>query len=157
MTDDALASELALATVAVLKDAGRTLDVNWDRETFDVLVPGGEPITGVVLSSSRSVVFYAVHPDVVPADARERTALAATRLNTRLSTSAVELDLDLGLLSVRAGIEVGTASLPFTVLRALLVNALDETERAWDAVRPALDKVVAGDLPADRVLDAWVD
>lgn len=129
-------------TVQALQDAGRLVQTDWDVETFDVLAEdeGGEPTAGVVLSASKSVVFYAVWPDAVPTERREDVISYAMQANTDLATSAFEIDPATGVLALRAGIEFGAlaSTIGGSDLQALLVNALDEVERAAAEHRPAI-------------------
>ncbi|GAA1621717.1 type III secretion system chaperone family protein [Georgenia ruanii] len=140
------ASDLLRRTLVALLAEGRNLQVDWDLETFDVDAVSGpqDLVMGVVLSVSRAVVFYAVRPDYVPSGIRPVLADAVTRANTVLTTSTFELDLSTGNLSVRAGLEVGDVELPAPAFRGLLVNALDEVERAYQAFVPGLEDVIAG-------------
>lgn len=140
------ASALLRETVAALTAEGRTVSVDWGLETFDVDAVSGpaDLVMGVVLSRSRSVVLYAVRPELVPEAARGALAEATTRANTALSTSAFELDLGTGNLSVRAGLEIGDVELPAAAFQGLVVGALDEVERAYLAFVPALEEVIAG-------------
>lgn len=147
-------SLLAL-TVAALQGAGRLVKTDWDLETFDVLpeADGAEPTLGVVMSSSRSVVFYAVWPEPVPARRRPAVAEYTVRANTDLYTSSFEFDLDSGILSLRAGIEFGAlaASLPRDGFAALLVTALGEVESAAERHRPGVGAVLGGTAPVDAL------
>lgn len=138
------------AVVAALTADGRVLEVNRDLETFDVapLVPGAEPVLGVVMTSVQSVVFYAVRPQTVPAEALDAVAAWATRENTRLVTAAVEVDLDRGLLSVRSGVRLPDVPVSLTVLGSLLRGALGEVEALAPLTGPAAEAVVAAALSA---------
>lgn len=129
-------------TVQALQDAGRLVRTDWDVETFDVLPEedGAEPTAGVVLSATKSVVFYAVWPDPVPPERHADVAAYVVQANTDLATSAFEFDTRTGILSVRAGIEFGPlgATLASDDLRGLLTNALDEVEHAAAEHRAAI-------------------
>ena len=151
------ASDLLRRTLTALLAEGRSLQVDWDLETFDVDAVSGpqDLVMGVVLSVSRSVVLYAVRPDYVPAPARPALAEAITRANTALSTSAFEVDLDTGNLSVRAGLEVGDVELPPQAFQGLLVNALDEVERAYGTFGPGLEDVIAGRVTPAEAEARW--
>ncbi|WP_448071465.1 hypothetical protein [Georgenia yuyongxinii] len=151
------ASDLLRRTLTALLDEGRDLEVDWDLETFDIGADGGpeDLVMGVVLSLSRSVVFYAVRPDYVPAAARGVLADAITRANTMLSTSAFELDLDTGNLAVRAGLEIGDVELPAAAFQELLVNALDEVERSYVSFTPGLEEVIAGRATPAEAATSW--
>lgn len=134
-------------TVQALQDAGRLVRTDWDVETFDVLPQdeGGEPTAGVVLSATNSVVFYAVWPDPVPRERHDEVVGYLVRANVGLSTSAFEFDPDDGILSVRAGVEFGAlaGSLAGADLQGLLVNALDEVERAAAEHWPPIGALLA--------------
>lgn len=148
-----LASELAHAVHGALDAAGVAHDTDWAQETFTL----ADGLVGVVTQVRPGVTLYAVADDVVPEDARERTALAATYLNSRLSSTTVELDMTLGLLSVRAAVSTGGLVLLPEDLGGLLAVAADEVRATWGLVRDPLAQVVAGTLdPAEagRVLDA---
>lgn len=133
--------------VQALQNAGRLVQTDWDVETFDVLPEeeGAEPTAGVVLSATRSVVFYSVWPDPVPLERHDDVVAYLVRANVGLSTSAFEFDPDGGILSVRAGIEFGAlaGSLSSGDLQGLLINALDEVERAAAEHRPAIAALLA--------------
>ena len=135
-------------TVQALQDAGRLVRTDWDVETFDVLPEedGAEPTAGVVLSATKSVVFYAVWPDPVPPERHADVVGYVVRANVDLATSAFEFDPRTGVLSVRAGIEFGSlaATLASEDLRGLLSNALDEVERAAEEHRPAVASLIGG-------------
>jgi len=140
------ASDLLTASVRALVARGRSVEVDWELETFVV----GDVVMGVVMSSSRSVVLHAVRPQLVSAAALVNLVEAVPRINTRLSTSAVEVDLGTGALSVRAGLEVGDVAVPEEVFAGLLGNLLDEVERAWGVYGPVLEAVIDGRLdPAE--------
>jgi hypothetical protein len=146
---------LLAVTVAALQGRGRLVKTDWDIETFDVLpeTGGAEPTLGVVMSSSRSVVFYAVWPDPIPDARRPAVAEYTVRANTDLYTSAFEFDLDSGILSIRAGVQFGalTASLPRESFAALLVAALEEVESAAEQHRPGVAAVLSGTAPRDAL------
>lgn len=133
-------SELLRWTVRALTEAGRDVTVDTDLETVDV---GPEDlVVAIVLSATRSVVLHAVHPDYLPPEVLPAVAQAATRANTSLSTSAVELDLDTGNLSVRAGLEVGDVTLPAETFDGLVANLLDEVERVYELFLPELEEIL---------------
>lgn len=147
---------LLARTVAALQSHGRMVATNWDLETFEVLPldDGGESTVGVVMSSSKSVVFYAVWPDTVGMEFRAETAELLLRANTKLYTSAFELDQDRGLLSVRAGVEIGEVVLESGALGGLLINALDEVESVYADFRPTFAAVTTGGSTAQQALIA---
>ena len=133
-------------TVQALQDAGRLVRTDWNLETFDVLPEedDAEPTAGVVLSATKSVVFYAVWPEPVPPQRREDVAAYAVQANTHLATAAFEFNPATGVLAVRAGIEFGplAATLASGDLQALLVNALDEVERVAEEHRPRIARLL---------------
>jgi len=145
------ASDLLTASVRALLARGRSVEVDWELETFVV----GDLVMGVVMSSSRSVVLHAVRPQLVAAGALVNLVEAVPRINTRLSTSAVELDLGTGALSVRAGLEIGDVEVPEEVFAGLLGNLLDEVERAWDVYGPVLEAVIDGRISPAEVAAHW--
>ncbi len=149
------APSLLSLTVAALQGRGRLVKTDWDIETFDVLPEedGAEPTLGVVMSSSRSVVFYAVWPEPVPAPRRAAVAEFTVRANTDLYTSAFEFDFDTGILSLRSGVEFGdlAATLPRETFAALLVTALDEAESAAARHRVPVAALLSGTGPAEAL------
>ena len=135
-----------LATVvAALYALGRTAEVDWDLEVFEVprRDGGSEPLVGVVMSHTRAVVIYAVHPEYVPAAARGAVAELITRQNTQLATAAFELDLDTGNLSLRSGFAFPEVELELEVVQVILERLMDDVEeisrRAMPALTSALD------------------
>lgn len=133
-------SELLRWTVRALTEAGRDVAVDTELETVDV---GPEDlVVAIVLSASRSVVLHAVHPDYLPPDVLPAVAEVATRTNTSLSTSAVELDVDTGNLSVRAGLEIGDVAMPPETFDGLVANLLDEVERVYELFLPELEEIL---------------
>lgn len=158
MTDQPqLASDLAHRVHAALAAVGVEHDIDWGPETLTV----GD-VVGVITQRRPGVTFYAVAEDLVPDDARDRVALAATWMNSRLAASTVELDVDRGLLSVRAAVSLGAPGgailelLPED-LGALLATAVDEVRTTWSQVAEPLKAVIDGREEPDaaaRVLDA---
>lgn len=138
-------SGLLATVVAALYETGWNLDVDWDLETFDVLPRDGEgePLLGVVMTHSRAVAFYRVHPTYVPAPARAAVAEFVTRQNTLLVTSAFELDLGTGNLSLRSGFAVPDVELDLLVLEAILARMIAEIETAHARTQPELEAVLA--------------
>src|SRR5690625_1149125 len=142
-------SELLRWTVRALTEAGRDVTVDTDLETVDV---GPEDlVVAIVLSATRSVVLHAVHPDYLPPEVLPAVMQVATRINTSLSTSAVELDLDTGNLSVRAGLEVGDVTLPAETFDGLVANLLDEVERVYELFLPELEESLRPEGAQTRV------
>lgn len=133
-------SDLLRWTVRALTEAGRDVTVDTELETVDV--GPEELVVAIVLSASRSVVLHAVHPDYLPAEVLPAVAQVATRLNTSLSTSAVELDLDTGNLSVRAGLEIGDVVMPPEIFDGLVANLLDEVERVYELFLPEVQEIL---------------
>lgn len=140
---------LLATVVAALYESGWILDVDWDLETFDLLPAGGagEPLLGVVMTHSRAVAFYRVHPTYVPVAARAAVAEFVTRQNTLLVTSAFELDLATGSLSLRAGFAVPDVELDLSVVQAILARMITEVEAVRTRTQAELDAVLAA---ADR-------
>lgn len=148
-----LASQLAHTAHAALLAAGIEHTMDWGQETFTL----SDGLVGVVTQVRAGVTVYAVADDVVPADARERVALASAYLNARLSTTAVEIDMALGLLAVRSSVATGDLTLLPEDLGGLVGTASAEVRATWGLVREALAGVVAGTAaPASvaEVLDA---
>ena len=56
---------------------------------------------------------------------------------------------------MRAGVEVGDVDLPAPAFQGLLVNALDEVERAYLAFVPGLEDVVAGRATPAQAEARW--
>lgn len=144
------ASGLLATVVAALYETGWSLDVDWDLETFDVLPRDGqrEPLLGVVMTHSRAVAFYRVHPTYVPSAARAAVAEFVIRQNTLLVTSAFELDLDTGSLSLRSAFAVPDVELDLLVLEAILARMIAEIEAVHVRTQPELDAVLAAASPA---------
>lgn len=135
-----LASMLAHTVHGALDAAGVAHDMDWGQETF-TLVDG---VVGVVTQVRPGVSVYVVADEVVPDDARERVALAAAHLNARLSGTTVEIDMTLGLLSVRAAVATGDLALLPEDLGGLVAVAADEVRATWALVAGVLADVVAG-------------
>lgn len=133
-------SDLLRWTVRALTEAGRDVIVDTELETVDV--GPEELVVAIVLSASRSVVLHAVHPDYLPLEVLPAVAQAATRTNTSLSTSAVELDLDTGNLSVRAGLEIGDVAVPPATFDGLVANLLDEVERVYELLLSEMEEIL---------------
>lgn len=130
-----------LATVvAALYALGREAEVDWDLEVFEVRRRdgGSEPLVGVVMSHTRSVVIYAVHPEYVPVAARGAVAERITRQNTQLATAALELDLDTGNLSLRSGFAFPEVELDLDAVQLILERLMDDVEEISPRVLPAL-------------------
>jgi len=153
-TDSAPPSLLAI-TVDALESRGRVVDTNWDAETFTVrpLRSGVETTLGVVFNFSGSIVFYYVWEDDLPGERMPALVEFVTRANEKLVTSAFELALGRRDLSLRAGVELGEdfASLDRDAVTTLLLNALDECERAAYAHLDAVAALLAGASPLDAL------
>ena len=161
MTQDAFQpSRLASDTVAALQAHGRVLTVNWGQETFDIEPPHDDiqrgdvqPTLGVVLNHSNSVVFYYVWEIDIDEQMAPRFAEFTARANEDLYTSALELNIDGGSLMLRAGIEFGdlAGALSPEHFTGLLVNALDECERAAYLHLDAVASLAGGASPLDAL------
>ncbi|SDC59551.1 hypothetical protein SAMN05216410_1983 [Sanguibacter gelidistatuariae] len=136
---------LLTTVVSALYESGWALDVDWDLETFDVLPRDGEgePLLGVVMSHSRAVAFYRVHPEHLPVGARAAVAAFVTRQNTLLVTSAFELNLDTGNLSLRSGFAFPDMELDLPVVQAILDRLVCEVEAVHERTQPELESVIA--------------
>jgi len=135
-----LASALAHTVHAALDAAGVAHDMDWGQETFTL----ADGVVGVVTQVRPGVSVYVVAEDVVPADALERVALATARVNARLSSTTVEIDMERGLLAVRAAVATADLVLLPEDLGALVAVAADEARTTWGLVRAAFAEVVAG-------------
>lgn len=148
-------SRLALDAVAALQAHGRVLTVNWGQETFDVAPErrGVQPTLGVVLNHSNSVVFYYVWEIDIAEQRIADFAEFTVRANEDLYTSAFELNVNGGSLMLRAGIEFGelAGELNPEHFTGLLVNALDECERAAYLHLDAVGALAAGSTPLDAL------
>ncbi|MGP7960585.1 hypothetical protein ACTVCO_07200 [Sanguibacter sp. A247] len=148
-----LASQLAHAAHAALDAAGIEHTMDWGEETFTLT----DGTVGVVTQVRAGITVYAVADDVVPQGDRERVALASAYLNSRLSTTAVEIDMALGLLAVRSAVATGDLTLLPEDLGGLIDTAAHEVRATWALVREPLAGVVAGTVPpatVAAVLDA---
>lgn len=141
----ALTPEILTTIVTALHELGREPDVDWALEVFDVARRDGDgaPLSGVVMSSTREVVFYAVHPAFVPAAARGAVNEFVTRQNTQLATAAFELDLDSGILSLRSGFPFPETDLGLSAVQAILARLMDDLEAISARTAPALERVLA--------------
>lgn len=139
------APSLLATVVAALFETGRVLDVDWDLATFDVLPRDGvgEPLLGVVMSYSRAVAFYRVYPSEVPGDARSAVMEHVTRQNTMLGTSAFELDLDTGTLSLRTGFALPDVELDLLVLAAILTRMIAEVDSVHARTHVEIESLLA--------------
>lgn len=134
-----------VTVVAALYESGWALDVDWDLETFDLLPRDGqgEPLLGVAMTHTRSIAFYRVHPDYVAAEARAAVTEFVTRQNTELTTSAFELDLDTGNLSLRSGFAFPDLVLDLAVVQAIVGRLIEEVETVHERTQPELEAVLA--------------
>ena len=137
-------SDILVTVVTALHELAREPDVDWDLEVFDVArLDGGEPLAGVVMNSTREVAFYAVRPQFVPAAARMSTAEFITRENTRLTTAAFELDLDTGILSLRAGFAFPETDLGLVAVQAIVERLLNDVEDISRRTEEDLERAIA--------------
>lgn len=143
--------------ISALEAAGVRTEVDWDLETFDVLGDGPEheQVLGVVMQRSAAVVFHLVHGAYLTEQERDRVAPAVMRANGLLDVSAVELDVELGTLSLRTAVEIGDTDLDRATLGALLTTALTRVRHDWDLVSPGLLRVAAGQLDAVAATKEW--
>ena len=141
----AAAPGLLVAVVAALYETGRILDVDWELETFDVLPSddAGDPLLGVVLHHARAVAFYRVYPTYVPPAVRPAVMEHVTRQNTMLGTSAFELDLDTGTLSLRTGLALPDVELDLPVLAAILSRMIAEVDAVHARTRTEIEALIA--------------
>ncbi|MCL2781855.1 MAG: YbjN domain-containing protein [Actinomycetia bacterium] len=148
-------SPLLAIAVAALQSRGRVVDTNWDAQTFTVraLRPDVETTLGVVFNFTGSIVFYYVWEDDLPDERMAALAEFVLRANEKLTTSAFELSLGRRDLALRAGVAFGEDYLDLDrgAVTALLVNALEECERAAYAHRGAVAAVLAGTSPAESL------
>lgn len=148
-------TSLLMTVVTALYEDGRTVDVDWDLEVFDLAprTSGGETLLGVVMDQTREVVFYAVRPEYVPTPARAAVAELVTRQNTELFSSAFELNLATGSLSLRCGLLVPDVELPLEVLQALLRRMIAEVETVRRRTHARIEAVIEDEVRADGAAD----
>lgn len=156
---------LLARVVAALQGFGRLVATDWEIQTFEVMpsdaaldehAPDGtsllEPTAGVILPFAQRVMFYTVWPEVVPGERIPDIAELAHRVNTLLYTSALEFNLDSGMLSVRSGFEFdGLEGLPREVENNIVHNALLEAEAVYLEYRPAIQAVLDGRAALDAL------
>lgn len=149
-TDGTAGAGLLATVVAALHESGWTLDVDWDREVFDVSPRDGQgsPLLGVAMTHNRSIVFYRVHPEYISVAARAAVAEFVLHQNTQLYTSAFELDLDTGNLSLRSGFAFPSLDLDLAVVQAIVGRLIDEVETVHERTQPELEAVLAHAHPA---------
>lgn len=140
----ALTPNILTTVVTALYELGCEPDVNWDLEVFDVARRDGNgpPLAGVVMSFTREVVFYAVHPTFIPVAARASVNEFVTRQNTRLATAAFELDLGSGTLSLRSGFLFPEIDLGLPAVQAILARLMDYVEAISVKTAPELERVL---------------
>ena len=146
-------SPLLDRVVATVQGKGRLARTDWDLQTVEISGDGdAEPTMAVVLPFARRVVLYAVRPRPVPAEQIPAVAELVLRLNTLLHTSCWELDVDSGLLSVRAGFEFDSVEDLAPQQQAQIIwNCLLEVEIVAEQHGPAVDAVLAGTPPRAAV------
>ncbi|AZI58019.1 hypothetical protein EH165_07555 [Nakamurella antarctica] len=150
MPDTPVLPSLLERTVASLQNDGRLVKTDWDLETFDVLATrdGAENVLGVAKPSTGTVVFYYVWPKVIAHEYVSLMLEFVARANCDLYTSAFEFDPDSGIVSVRAGAEIGNDSVNRDAESAFLINALDEVERAGALYDSVVRAVGSGNMSA---------
>lgn len=135
--------------VRALRAAGaELLDADDVKESFRVVLPA-RAVTGVVMTSVDTVAFWSAWPEPVPERRLTQVAELVTRANTELYSSALELDLDSGILAARCAVRC--TALPETdddLLAALLLDAAGEASRAATSHHSAVAAVVIGHEPA---------
>ncbi len=143
--------------ISALEAAGVRTEVDWELETFDVLGDGPEheQVLGVVMQRSRAAVFHRVHHGYLTEAERERVLPAVNRANGFLDVSAVELDVELGTLSLRTAVEVGDADLDRSTLGVLLTAAIGRVRDDWERISPGLLQVAAGHADARSAASGW--
>jgi hypothetical protein len=130
--------------VAALRAVGLGPDVNADLEnvTFE---SDGRTTVGVVMTHYDAVVFYSVWPEQVPEQCLVPAAEFVVRANTDLYTSALELDLDKRIISVRAAVACapleGLADVTFG---QILAAALEDSRQVAAAHHSALASIMIG-------------
>jgi hypothetical protein len=128
-----------------LVDAGRDVEVDADVLTIDVASPGpGGRVLALVRPLARTVTFYAVHPNPVPAGALPAVSELVLRATNDLFAAALELDLATGAVAARCAVVLGEAEPTRPELAALLVAAVEEAEEAAAAYADAIDAVTSG-------------
>jgi hypothetical protein len=92
-----------------------------------------------------AVVFYSVWPEQVPPDYLVPTAEFVTRANTDLYTSALELDLDKRIVSVRSALACGPLEgLADVTFGQILAAALEDSRQTAVAHHSALASIMIG-------------
>jgi hypothetical protein len=130
--------------IAGLHAVGLDPDVNADLEnvTFE---SDGRTTVGVVMTHFDAVVFYSVWPEQVPPDYLVPTAEFVTRANTDLYTSALELDLDKRIVSVRSALACGPLEgLADVTFGQILAAALEDSRQTAVAHHSALASIMIG-------------
>jgi hypothetical protein len=119
-------------------------EVNSDIETV-TFETGGRETVGVVMTHFDAVVFYSVWPAQVPTEYLVPVAEFVVRANNDLYTSALELDLEKGIVSVRSGIACGALEgIADVIFGQILSAALDESRTVAAAHHSALASIVSG-------------
>lgn len=130
--------------MAGLRKCGADVKDDDELETLTVVLPERD-ITGVVMTSSDTVTFWSVWPEVLPAERLDVAAELVTRANTELYSSALELSMDSGTVSVRCAVRCAElADASDELLGRLLLDAAQEAGRVAAAHHSALAAVAEG-------------
>lgn len=130
--------------VDALRACGADVKDDADLETL-TLVLAERDVTGVVMTSCDTVTFWSVWPEVLPAERLDVAAELVTRANTELYSSALELSMDSGTVSVRCGLRCAElADVPDELLGRLLLDAATEAGRVAASHHSALAAVAEG-------------
>lgn len=153
---------LLAGAVSALQKSGRMVQTDWAAGNFEVLplVAGTEATVGIVRESSQSVIFYQVWPETVSEEQLPAMVEFAVRANVDLVTSCFELNPDSGILAVRCGLSFAglrKVAEPWSAdLCRLLINALDDVERAADRYSAAVSALAAGETDVLSALELVV-
>jgi hypothetical protein len=119
-----------------------TVDADLENVTFE---SDGRSTVGVVMTHYDAVVFYSVWPEQVPEQYLVPTAEFVVRANTDLYTSAIELDLDKQIISVRSAVACGPLeALADDAFGQVLAAALEDSRRTAAAHHSALASIMIG-------------
>jgi hypothetical protein len=144
-----------LRDVAVaLVVSGHDLELDVELSTIDVDAddPWVGRILGVVRAVERSVSFYAVHPQLVPAERLGQAVELAARGTDAEFDVTLEVDHGSGSFSARTSVSLGPVETGPVVLGGLLDVALTEVEAALLRYRDAIEQVAAGALSAAQAM-----
>ncbi|WP_420114492.1 hypothetical protein [Pseudactinotalea sp.] len=144
--EPAFVKEVCVALVV----GGYDLELDVDLATIDVEAadPWLGRVLGVVRPIARSVSFYAVHPDPVPAELLAQASELAMRATDAEFDVAFEVDLTAGTFAARSSVTLGDVEVSTGVLSGLLGVALASAESAIMRYRAALEAVATGELSA---------